>query len=73
MQRKVMHDTFVTAKLKVFKVLRTDSASMKWPFLGGFRALAPPNMVQYCPISRQRKYSSKQKHYLEKLERFGFL
>ena len=32
MQRKVMHDTFVIAKLKVFKVLRTDSASWNGPF-----------------------------------------
>ena len=27
---------FVVAKLKFFKVLRTDSASTKWPFLGTF-------------------------------------
>ena len=31
--------TFVILKLKVFKVLRTNSASMKWPFLGGFGPL----------------------------------
>ena len=35
-------------KLKISKVLRTDSAFVKWPFLEGFWALTPPNMVQYC-------------------------
>ena len=33
---------FVVAKLKFFKVLRTNSASTKWPFLGSFWALTPP-------------------------------
>ena len=28
--------TFDVVKLKIFKVLRTNSTSMKWPFLGGF-------------------------------------
>ena len=32
----------LVAKLKFFKVLRTDSASTKWPFLGSFWALTPP-------------------------------
>ena len=33
---------FVVANLKFFKVLRTDSASTKWPFMGSFWALTPP-------------------------------
>ena len=36
---------FVVVKLKFFKVLGTDSASMKWSFLGVFWALAATNMV----------------------------
>ena len=33
---------FVVVKLKFFKVLGTDSASTKWPFLGSFWVLTPP-------------------------------
>ena len=33
---------FVVAKIKIFKVFRTDSAPTKWPFLGSFWALTPP-------------------------------
>ena len=60
---------FAIANLKVFKVFRTIPASMKWPFLGGFWALTPPNMVQYCHNSHQRWYSSKQKVCLKNIWR----
>ena len=33
---------FVVVKLKISNVLRTDSASTKWPFLGDFWVLTPP-------------------------------
>ena len=45
---------FVVVKLKVFKFFLTDSASMKWSFLGGFWALTLPNKVQHCRNSHQR-------------------
>ena len=45
-----MRTEFVVVKLKSFKVLRSDLASMKWFFLGVFWALTPPNMVQYSEI-----------------------
>ena len=55
------------------KFLPTYSASMKWHYLGGFWALAPPNVVQYCRNSHQRKYASKQKHSLKKNGRIWVL
>ena len=38
----------VVANLKLFKVLRAKSGSMQSPFLRGFWALTPPNMLQFC-------------------------
>ena len=49
-----MRIAFLVVKLKVFKVLRTDSASMKRAFLGGFGALTLPNMVQHYRNIHQR-------------------
>ena len=49
-----MRIVVVVVKLKVFKALRTDSASMKWSYLGGFLALTPPYMVEQCRNPHQR-------------------
>ena len=49
---------FVDAKLQVFKGFHTDSASMKWPFLGekgeGCRTLSPPKRVWFWLKFQQR-------------------
>ena len=39
---------FAVVKLKIFKVLRTKSASMEGPFLRGSRDLTSQYMVQLC-------------------------
>ena len=41
---------FVVVKLKAFKVFRTDSASMEWPLLGGFRVLTPLIWSKFAKI-----------------------
>ena len=41
---------FVVVKLKIFKVFRIDSASMKWPLLGGFGPLLPQILFNLAEI-----------------------
>ena len=47
-----MRIAVVFVMLKVFKVFRTNSASMKWPFCGRY-SLTAPNIVQHCRNSHQ--------------------
>ena len=56
----------VVFKLKIFKVLRIDSASMNSPFWGNFGPLLPQIWPSIAENSHQRWYSSKQKHCLKK-------
>ena len=44
-----MRKAFVVVKLKVFKVLRTNSASMKGPFWEDFRSLLPQIRSKFSP------------------------
>ena len=62
---------FVVVKLKMLKVLHTDPTSRKWPFLGGFWTLSPPNMVQYCWNSHQGSCSFKQKKKIENFLKYS--
>ena len=39
---------FMIGKLKVFKVFRIDSASMKWPLFRVFWVLIPRNIAWFC-------------------------
>ena len=55
----------VVVKLNIFKVLRTDSASMTWNFVGGF---LDPYSPKYGPI-----LLNKLDHVLNYFEGFDFL
>ena len=39
---------FVVVKLQIFICFCEDEASLKWPLLGGFWVLSPPNMTRLC-------------------------
>ena len=49
---------FVDVNLIIFKVLRTNSASIKWLFLEGFWALTLPNMVQFVRNFHQKNLAN---------------
>ena len=38
---------FVVVKLQIFIFFHGDAASMKWPLLGGFWVLSPPNIAPF--------------------------
>ena len=45
----------------MFNVLRTNSASMKWPIFDFFQVFTPLNMVRFCSNFHQRWYISRKK------------
>ena len=64
---------FVVVKLKFLKVFRTDSASMKWPFLGSFVCFGLLNMFQSCWHFYQRQSSWIKKMWLENILKVSIL
>ena len=57
--RGKFHQYSICSCLKIFKVLCTDSASMRWPLLEDFCGLTSPNMVQFCRNSRGSTLANK--------------
>ena len=65
---------FVVAKLYIFKVFRTDSASMKWPILVGFWAITPPQiLLDFAEIFTRGSSQEDTNSVWRILEKFKFL
>ena len=68
-----MSIAFLIFKLYIFKVFCTNSASMKWPFLGRFWALTPQILPHFPKISTTRSIQGNKNSHLRIFEKLKFL